>query len=251
MIIMQRNGAFEMKNINNKSIAAIIAAAILTAALSGCGNSSVGAGENAQMAGVTENTSKPENTASKEAAETSLTESSTATNNAQDASREASADVFCFEFSIDNETYKFPFKYADMEKNGWKYKKDGGTEIVKANQYLIGPRVEKDDLSMTVQPLNLTDSDITASEANIGKVVLDSYYIKPEAHLVKYGDITLGASTMDDVISAFGEPSSTYESEKAPTITYKKETYATVKFCFDNTKGGVLDKIEIQNFYEN
>ncbi|MGN0618087.1 MAG: hypothetical protein ACI4J7_03605, partial [Ruminiclostridium sp.] len=243
---------FEMKNINNKSIAAIIAAAILTAAFAGCGNSPVGTGENAQTAAVTENTSKPENTTSKEAAETSLTESSsTANNNAADASDLANADVFCFEFSIDNETYKFPFKYADMEKNGWKYKKDGGTEIVKANQYLIGPRVEKDDLSMTVQPLNLTDSDITASEANIGKVVLDSYYIKPEAHLVKYGAITLGASTMDDVISAFGEPSSTYESEKAPTITYKKETYATVKFCFDNTKGGALDKIEIQNFYEN
>ncbi|MGN0657212.1 MAG: hypothetical protein ACI4KR_10505 [Ruminiclostridium sp.] len=241
-----------MKSINSKSISVIIAAAILTAALAGCGNSSVGTVENAQTEAVTENTSKPENTTSKEAAETSLTESSsTANNNAADAPKEANADVFCFEFSIDNETYKFPFKYADMEKNGWEYKKDGGAEIVKANQYLIGLRVEKDDLSMSVQPLNLTDSEITASEANIGKVVLDSYYIKPEAHEVKYGELTLGTSTMDDVISAFGEPSSTYESEKAPTITYKKETYSTVKFCFDNTKGGILDKIEIQNFYEN
>lgn len=26
------------------------------------------------------------------------------------------------------------------------------------------------------------------------------------------------------------------------------KTNVTVKFCFDNTKGGIVDKIEIQNF---
>lgn len=104
---------------------------------------------------------------------------------------------------------------------------------------------------MSVQPINLTDSNITAKEANIGKFSLDSYYIKPESHTVSYAGIVLGKSTADDVSAAFGEPSSTYENEKHPAVTYKLKTNVTVKFTFDSEKGGVVDTIDIQNFSKN
>ena len=135
-----------------------------------------------------------------------------------------------------------------MEKNGWSYKSNAGIKAIKPNQYLIGLRIEKGDLSMSVQPINLTKSVLTAAEANIGKLTLDSDYIKPDSHKTTYAGIVLGKLTADDVSAAFGEPSSTYESEKFPTVTYKMKTNVTVKFCFDNTKGGIVDKIEIQNF---
>ena len=167
------------------------------------------------------------------------------------ASVSESGDIFCFEFSIDGETYKFPLKYSDMEKKGWSYKNGGSEKTLKPNQYLIGLRMENGDLSMSVQPINLTDSNITANEANIGKLTLESSYIKPDSHTVNYAGIVLGKSTMDDVLTAFGEPSSKYESEKHPTITYKMKTNVTVKFSFDNTKGGIVDEIDIQNFSKN
>ncbi len=179
--------------------------------------------------------------------EDSLVEESSAEGNSQ----EVSTDVFSLEFTIDNETYKLPFKYADMEKNGWSYKNDAGEKTIKSHQYLIGTRVAKDDMSMSVQPINLTDSEVTAKDAHIGEVVIDDYYIKTESHEVKYGTVVLGKSTLDDVIAAFGEPSSTRESENHPSITYKKDTYLNVKFTFDNTNGGILNKIEIHNFNLN
>lgn len=256
----------------NKRIAAILAATMLTTLLAGCSNSSVSIADDTKSSKAdTEKTSKSENTVNEESLGTSLTENSSnsevstvsekedsatdestaADSNADNDAEAATGDVFCFEFSIDNETYKLPFKYADLEQNGWKYKKDGDQDTIKPNQYLIGFRVEKDDLSMNVQPINFTDSEITAKDANIGKVDLDSYYIKPESHEVKYGTLILGTSTMNDVLAAFGEPSSTYESETHPTVTYKMETYVNVKFGFDNTKGGILEKIELQNFNDN
>lgn len=251
----------------NRGIAAILAAAMLTTVLAGCGNSSVSQADDTQSSkAVTEKTSNAENPVNEESSGTGLTENSSnsevptvydgeesaaADSNADNDAKAATGDVFCFEFSIDDETYKFPFKYADMERNGWKYKNDTDEETVKPQQYLIGARVVKDDISMSVQPINFTDSEITAKDANIGQVTLDSYYIKPESHEVKYGALILGTSTMDDVLAAFGEPSSTYESETHPTVTYKMETYVDVKFCFDKTNGGILEKIELQNFNEN
>ena len=252
----------------NKRITAALAAAMITAVLSGCGNNAVSstASKSESSAVVSSGTdTKSEASTTNESVETSstvesaasnATESSTAVSETSTAASISDGDTtvptgdlaFGFEFSIDNERYTFPFKYSDLEKNGWKYDKDADKETVKAHQYLIGPVVVKDNLRMTVQPLNLTDSEITAKDANIGKVSLDSSSLKSEEHEVKYGNIVLGKSTMDDVKVAFGEPTSTYDSEKYPTVTYKKELYVEVKFGFDNTKGGIVNKIDIQYF---
>lgn len=237
-----------------KRFSAFSAMLMLTAILAGCnnsentgifsGNSSTSESSSSLVSSTTSSSSSSEVSSSK-------TESSSTTGSSEstESSPEAiSGDVFCFEFSIDGESYKFPLLYSDMEKNGWSYKSNAGIKAIKPNQYLIGLRIEKGDLSMNVQPINLTKSVLTAAEANIGKLTLDSDYIKPDSHKTTYAGIVLGKSTADDVSAAFGEPSSTYESEKFPTVTYKMKTNVTVKFCFDNTKGGIVDKIEIQNF---
>lgn len=242
---------------------------MLTAILAGCnnsdsagifpGNSSASESSSSSVSSTTSKSSSSEVSSSKEeSSSTTVSESSSAesfSNSSQSSSESnsetAGGDVFCFEFSIDGETYKFPLKYSDMEKNGWSYKNGGGEKSLKPNQYLIGLRMENGDLSMSVQPINLTDSNITANEANIGKLTLDSNYIKPDSHTVNYAGIVLGKSTMDDVLEAFGEPSSKYENEKHPTVTYKMKTNVTVKFSFDNTKGGIVDEIDIQNFSKN
>lgn len=237
-----------------KRFSAFSAMLMLTAILAGCnnsestgvfsGNSSTSESSSSLVSSTTSSSSSSEVSSSK-------TESSSTTGSSEstESSPEAiSGDVFCFEFSIDGESYKFPLLYSDMEKNGWSYKSNAGIKAIKPNQYLIGLRIEKGDLSMNVQPINLTKSVLTAAEANIGKLTLDSDYIKPDSHKTTYAGIVLGKSTANDVSAAFGEPSSTYESDNFPTVTYKMKTNVTVKFCFDNTKGGIVDKIEIQNF---
>lgn len=237
-----------------KRFSAFSAMLMLTAILAGCNNSEntgIFSGNSSTSESSSSSVSSTTSSSSSSEVSSSKTESSSTTNSSEStesSSVTTSGDVFCFEFSIDNETYKFPLLYSDMEKNGWSYKSNAGIKAIKPNQYLIGLRIEKGDLSMSVQPINLTKSVLTAAEANIGKLTLDSDYIKPDSHKTTYTGIVLGKSTADDVSAAFGEPSSTYESEKFPTVTYKMKTNVTVKFCFDNTKGGIVDKIEIQNF---
>lgn len=237
-----------------KRFSAFSAMLMLTAILAGCNNSEntgIFSGNSSTSESSSSSVSSTTSSSSSSEVSSSKTESSSTTGSSEstESSPEAiSGDVFCFEFSIDGESYKFPLLYSDMEKNGWSYKSNAGIKAIKPNQYLIGLRIEKGDLSMSVQPINLTKSVLTAAEANIGKLTLDSDYIKPDSHKTTYTGIVLGKSTADDVSAAFGEPSSTYESEKFPTVTYKMKTNVTVKFCFDNTKGGIVDKIEIQNF---
>lgn len=237
-----------------KRFSAFSAMLMLTAILAGCNNSEntgIFSGNSSTSESSSSSVSSTTSSSSSSDVSSSKTESSSTTNSSEStesSSVTTSGDVFCFEFSIDGESYKFPLLYSDMEKNGWSYKSNAGIKAIKPNQYLIGLRIEKGDLSMNVQPINLTKSVLTAAEANIGKLTLDSDYIKPDSHKTTYTGIVLGKSTADDVSAAFGEPSSTYESEKFPTVTYKMKTNVTVKFCFDNTKGGIVDKIEIQNF---
>lgn len=237
-----------------KRFSAFSAMLMLTAILAGCNNSEntgIFSGNSSTSESSSSSVSSTTSSSSSSDVSSSKTESSSTTGSSEStesSSVTTSGDVFCFEFSIDDETYKFPLLYSDMEKNGWSYKSNAGIKAIKPNQYLIGLRIEKGDLSMSVQPINLTKSVLTAAEANIGKLTLDSDYIKPDSHKTTYAGIVLGKLTADDVSAAFGEPSSTYESEKFPTVTYKMKTNVTVKFCFDNTKGGIVDKIEIQNF---
>lgn len=248
-----------------KRFSAFSAMIMLTAILAGCNNSdsagifpgNFSASESSSStvsSTISKSSSSEVSSSKKESSSTTVSESSSAESSSSSTESTPvteSGDVFCFEFSIDDETYKFPLKYSDMEKNGWSYKNGGGEKSLKPNQYLIGLRMENGDLSMSVQPINLTDSNITANEANIGKLTLDSNYIKPDSHTVNYAGIVLGKSKMDDVLAAFGEPSSKYENEKHPTVTYKMKTNVTVKFSFDNTKGGIVDEIDIQNFSKN
>ena len=194
----------------NKRITAVLAVAMITAVLSGCGNNAVsstasksessavvssGTDTKSEVSTATSTTnesvetsssvSEPVLTASSavsstESAASNATESNTAVSETSTAASKSDGDTtvptgdlaFGFEFSIDNERYTFPFKYSDLEKNGWKYDKDVDKETVKAHQYLIGPVVVKDNLRMTVQPLNLTETndkyDVIANVAGGG-----------------------------------------------------------------------------------
>lgn len=242
-----------------KRTSAILAASMIVSLLSGCGGTNTSSA-NTSSAGV--QTSKAESTPAVSSAAQSTADpassnadstDSTASSSANESKANvpvASGDVFAFEFSIDSETYKFPFKYTDLTANGWAYSRGDENATLKKNQYAIGYEVKKGDLTISVQPLNKTDGEIPAKEANIGKVSLVMNELKSDSHEVKYGGAVLGKSTMDEVKAMFGEPDESRESETNPAITYKEDIYVEVKFRFDNAKGGVLSEIEIRNLVD-
>lgn len=237
-----------------KRTAAILAAAMIVSLLSGCGGtntSSTGtqtsnAESTSAVSSAVQSTARPANSN----ADSTVSSASSSDDGSKAVVPAASGDVFAFEFSIDSETYKFPFKYTDLTANGWAYSRGDENAALKKNQYAIGYEVKKGDLTIGVQPLNKTDGEIPAKEANIGKVTLVMNDLKLDSHEVKYGGAVLGKSTMDEVKAMFGEPDDSRESESNPAITYKKDIYVEVKFRFDNTKGGVLSEIEIRNLVD-
>lgn len=163
-----------------------------------------------------------------------------------DASSKLHRAVYDFDFSIDGDNYSVPMSYWEWQLKGWNYE-SGEDEKIGAHVYGSSMKIKKDDLWMSVQPMNNTDSEISLSDAYIGEVVLDMDSQKADVHEIKYVDIVLGKSTMDDVKAAFGEPTSVSESDDYPEFIYEYGTYVNVKFHFDVKKGNIVDKILLNN----
>ena len=149
----------EKEVMNMKKLFAIALAAFL---LAGCSNNTTNESTNsAASAEISSETTSSVTESSSESVSTSVEESSSSTESSSvtvessssvssssttekpaesssssigSASVSESGDIFCSEFSIDGETYKFPLKYSDMEKKGWSYKNGGSEKTIKPKQ---------------------------------------------------------------------------------------------------------------------
>lgn len=177
-------------------------------------------------------------------------ETEAATETAGDAAsdgEELSDDIYSFEVKIDGELYKFPMSYADFIAKGWSFNGDETAEI--APNYYTSESFTKGDLKTYVSLINLGINTVALSDSVVGGIDLDSYYISdaPDTTIELPGGITYGVSTLDDVTSAYGTPSDTYEGDLYTKLTYEYASYQDIELYID-LETGVLNEIDICNF---
>lgn len=160
---------------------------------------------------------------------------------------ELSDDIYSFEVKIDGEIYKFPMSYADFTSKGWSFSGDETAEI--APNYYTSESFTKDNLTAYVSLINLGINTVTLSDSVVGGIDLDSYYLEdaPDTVIELPGGITYGVSTLDDVTSAYGTPSDTYEGDLYTKLTYDYASYQNIDLYIDS-ETGVLNEIDIRNF---
>ena len=160
-----------------------------------------------------------------------------------------SDDIYSFQVSIDGTVYQFPMWAKDFKALGWTYSGDG-TKTLSSNEYTTAETWEKGDAKVYTSLINLTMNSVTFEEAAVGGITLEEFYLKDcNMEIVLPKGIQYKVSSRDDVIAAYGEPSSEYDGDLYYKMTYKYETYREINlYVFKET--GTLDKIEIRNFVE-
>jgi len=159
-----------------------------------------------------------------------------------------SDDLYSFMFSLNGVIYSLPFSYTEFEENGW-----GGDDLdedtLNPNQFSLVTPLTNGNYQISVSFINLTENVLSFSESNIGRITLDAWnYNRGGAELIFPGGITMG-STYEEVIAAYGEPSSRREGSLDVTLTYSPNHYTGVEVRIDNDTN-LVTSLRMENFVE-
>ena len=117
---------------------------------------------------------------------------------------------------------------------------------ISPNQYTSAEVFKNGDLTIYATIFNLGVNVVPVSEADIAGITLDSFYLEDTDLTASLpGGITMD-STIDDVIAAYGEPSSRYDGDTLTSLDYTYASYQDVSFSFDS-ESGAMTGLELRN----
>ncbi len=165
------------------------------------------------------------------------------------ASAQLSDDLYDYQVSIDGTVYQFPMWYADFEALGWEYDGDA-SQTLDSNQYTVAEVWKKDGVSVYTDLANLSMNTAPFSECMVSGITLDRYDMEDSGwEILLPGEIAWGVSNADDIVAAYGDPTSTYDGDLYYKMTYEEDIYNSVSL-YVFKEGDSLQKIEIENMVE-
>lgn len=141
-----------------------------------------------------------------------------------------SDDLYSFEATINGKQYKIPEDFADFQKNGWKLD-DSDNQKIEPDKYTLGSTLKNGSSTLNVQFYNISKDTVTADKCKVSGILIESSDIDNGLKFQLPKGIT-NSSTKDDVIKAYGKPS----SEEAADCEYKINENRYVKFSFSDDK---------------
>lgn len=161
---------------------------------------------------------------------------------------ELSDDLYSFQVSVDDVVYQFPMWASDMEALGWTFK-DDAEDTLSSNQLTSGTW-KKGDASVYTRMANLSMNTVTMKECIVGSIKIDAWTMsKTDWEVVLPKGIQYGVSSREDVIAAYGDPTSEYEGDYSYRLTYELDYHQSVQITVDK-ETGVVNVIEVENIIE-
>ena len=180
-------------------------------------------------------TKKKEEKKKEEETEVETTETETTEQKKEDKKKndesEISDDWEDMQFSMDGEFYALPMTFSVLEDEGWEINTDvydDGDEVEPGDTKVVCIYNDDydEDLSTFVSVTNYSKKTKSLSDCVISNFSVDAAFadelLKDIPEIVVAQGITWG-STADEVVEAFGEPESIYESEALGYVTYTYE----------------------------
>lgn len=170
-----------------------------------------------------------------------------------------SVDIFndnaTYFIMIDGQKFYAGDPISALSDVGYSLEEFGSDEELPAGKYIIGTgsMVNADGkTAFGVTPYNNTDTTLTVSECVIGGIGVSDAWVNDDERVLSfefYGGIKLG-STKEDVVAAWGEPTSTLSGEVADEKWEKyeyesDETYRNFSVRFDSD--GFVTSMDWQN----
>lgn len=158
-----------------------------------------------------------------------------------------SDDLYSFQVELNGMVYQFPMSFNDLTANGWKY--DGDTSLkLEPNQYTSEQFSNEDGLKIYADLINLGENTEPFDGCQIGGFSVDNFLVgDQEISLTLPKGIQYGKANMQDVISAYGDPTKKYEGSMYTSLTYEYASYQDIDLKIDiETK--VINSIDLRNF---
>lgn len=168
---------------------------------------------------------------------------------------ELSDNLFDCQIMIDGVVYELPMKYSDFISLGWKPDKhenfDPSTSI-NASRTGTSYSFEKENFEIDVVFINFSKVNKPIDECYICNLSIDNVFndTKDNIAILPKG-ITLGKSSQEDIISAYGEAESTSSYSNTTYMYYYNrnnvsDSYIQISFNI-NEEDNVLTRISIHN----
>ncbi|MCL2354216.1 MAG: hypothetical protein FWC69_06280 [Defluviitaleaceae bacterium] len=159
---------------------------------------------------------------------------------------EPSDDIFSFQFSLNDEVFALPFKYADLYNAGWVFMNNDVQ--LRPGQRSVSSDVINDDMTFGVSVGNLTEDNISRQDGHVVGITIRERNAGTGTQLVLPGGITIG-NTLEEVLEAYGEPSETQAGVGFEALIYSLDLESQVIIQI-NLETELVNEIRIRNFTE-
>lgn len=181
------------------------------------------------------------------------TEDETATESKKETSstpveKKLSDDLNSFQLQIEDDIYSFPMTYSEFTSYGWEYQEDD-SEKLDPDTY-FSTCVFKNKASELVAYADICNFQMNVepiSNCYVSSFNIDEYnYGDSSASILLPNGIEFGKSSLEDIKSAYGEPTDTYESNLYTKYTYRYDNYSYIEL-YVSTETNALSQIIIKN----
>lgn len=169
-----------------------------------------------------------------------------------DTGFQLSDNIYDYQIMIDNTVYQFPMSVSDFMATGLSVSSyDDPNELIRPGYEESIWFTYNDGSKFIAYVVNFAKSEAPVTDCHVVGV---SLYSNQEAaseilfdttKIKMAKNITLGVSTYDDVVSAYGNANDTSLYEEFGKIKYAEDLYRSVEFTFDESN--ILKAIDIEN----
>ncbi len=154
-----------------------------------------------------------------------------------------------FAVSVNGTVLQFPTTFDKLAPLGLENDDDPTTIELSPNSYgSVYMKYGKGKI--IVECANLDINTLTADKCIVTGITLENMWLEDETIDAELpGGIKYGESTLDDITTAWGPASDTYEGDLYTKLTYETDIYSSVEVQIDK-ETGKLNSIDIQNIKE-
>ena len=124
-----------------------------------------------------------------------------------------SKNLYDFEFAINDTVFHLPQALDDWKETGWSYERAESEEMLDGDSFLEGETLKNEEKELIVDIVNLDGEKQQLGACSVGGVTLENTDKDNMVYQLP-GKITVGESTLDDVLDAYGDPDDQYEEKE-------------------------------------
>ncbi len=183
-------------------------------------------------------------------AEEALTESGTERESETEWESETERDTSVwmdYQLKIGKESYQFPMDFETFEAYGWSGGTEGGTmEPYQYARYIF----TRENESCSAYLLNPGADPVSLSDCIVAGIVIEEHdWADVKKKISLPGGLVRGRSSSEEIVEAYGEPTSLTEGSLYTIYTYREDDNREVELEIYN-KTDLLENIRIENFAE-